>query len=90
MAGVERPLSVFSGSSARGHYAQVVTMRRCRETDGAGPYGVRLSRSVRPAHSFGIYRNSMSESGARNRCTLVLGASSRAKAFSFTASSAST
>jgi len=96
--GVERQLCklgyVGLGSLCKplhsGHYAQVATMRRCRETDGAGPYGVWLSRPVRPAHSFGDYSNPMSESGPRNRRNLVPGTSSRAEAFSFTASFAST
>lgn len=48
-------------------YAQVATMRRCREIDGAGPYGSGRSRPARSAHSYSVCRNCMSESGARDR-----------------------
>ena len=71
-------------------YAQIETMHRCHEIDGADPYGAGCSRPARSAHSYIVCRNRMSESGARNRRNLVLGASSRAKAFSFIARSAST
>ena len=42
------------------------------------------------AHSYSVWRNCMSESGALNRRKVVSGASSRASAFSFMARSAST
>ena len=43
-----------------GHYAQVATMRRCCEIDGAGPYGAGRSRPARATHSYSVCRNCMS------------------------------
>ena len=48
-----------TGAPAVGHYAQIATMRRCHEIDGAGPYGGECSGPARSAHSYSVCRNRM-------------------------------
>ena len=71
-------------------YAQIETMRRCRDRDGAAPYGGERSGPAQSPHSYSVCKNRMSESDALYRRILVSGASNRASAFSFIARSAST
>ena len=70
-------------------YAQVATMRRWSDASRTGPSGGELSGPAKSAHSYSVCRNRMSESGARYRRILISGASSRARARSFIARSAS-
>ena len=88
------PVDLKSWSAALGRYVEVYiatpmhSLKLCTVLSGIpAPAAVMADAG---AHSYSVWRNCMSESGALNRRKVVSGASSRASAFSFMARSAST